>query len=64
VFLGTFKSFKSFECECEELKSVCTQDGELIVIEWKVQQDATILYPLSPFPASAVSSSDYIGNGF
>jgi hypothetical protein len=37
-----FKSFKNFKCECEELISVCTQDGELIVIEWKVQQDATI----------------------
>jgi hypothetical protein len=35
VFLGTFKNFGSFEslkCECEELTSVCTQDGELIVI--------------------------------
>jgi hypothetical protein len=30
------------ECECEEVASVCTQDGELIVIEWKVQEDATI----------------------
>jgi hypothetical protein len=25
--------FKNFKCECEELTSVCTQDGELIVIE-------------------------------
>jgi hypothetical protein len=36
VFLRTFKNFKSFtnfKCECEELTSVCTQDGELIVIE-------------------------------
>jgi hypothetical protein len=43
--LGTFKnfgSFESFKCESEELTSVCTQDGELIVIEWKVQHDATI----------------------
>jgi hypothetical protein len=39
-----FKRFKNFKCECEELTSVCTQDGELIVIEWKVQQDATIKY--------------------
>jgi hypothetical protein len=43
--LRTFKNFKSFKnlkCECEEVTSVCTQDGELIVTEWKVQQDATI----------------------
>jgi hypothetical protein len=45
VFLRTFKNFKSFKnfkCEFEEVTSVCTQDGELIVTEWKVQQDATI----------------------
>jgi hypothetical protein len=38
VFLRTFKNFKSFKnfkCECEELTSVCTQDGELIVITLK-----------------------------
>jgi hypothetical protein len=28
-----FKCFNNFKCECEELTSVCTQDGELIVIE-------------------------------
>jgi hypothetical protein len=28
-----FKSFKNFKCECEELTSVCTQDGELIVTD-------------------------------
>jgi hypothetical protein len=36
VFLRNFKNFKSFKnfkCECEELTSVCTQDGELIVID-------------------------------
>jgi hypothetical protein len=45
VFLRTFKNFKSFKnfkCECEELTNVGTQDGELIAIERKVQQDATI----------------------
>jgi hypothetical protein len=31
--LKNFKSFKNFKCECEELTSVCTQDGKLIVIE-------------------------------
>jgi hypothetical protein len=38
--LRTFKNFKSFtnfKCECEELISVCTQDKELIVIEWTHQ---------------------------
>jgi hypothetical protein len=44
--LKTLKVLKNFKCECEELTSVCTQDGELIVIEWKVQQDATIKYVL------------------
>jgi hypothetical protein len=28
-----FKSFKNFKCECEKLTSVCTEDGELIVID-------------------------------
>jgi hypothetical protein len=45
VFLRTFKNFKSLKnckCECEELTIVCTQDGKLIVVEWKMQQDATI----------------------
>jgi hypothetical protein len=29
-------------CANTRLTNVCTQDGELIAIEWKVQQDATI----------------------
>jgi hypothetical protein len=33
LFLNAFKKFK---CECENLTSVCTQDGELIVIEFKI----------------------------
>jgi hypothetical protein len=59
--LRTFKSFKHFKCECEELTSVCTQDGELIVIQRKVQQDATIYIIFTIQVMQEIKSYIYIG---